>query len=244
LGLPTTSYSSYPERITVRCVFVLDLFNGAVVHAVRGERSRYETIDRFSKVTSSSDPIALIKEIRPREAYIADLNRLLGSGDNLAAIGEIAGLTKTMADIGASQICDLDYLSCDISPVLGTETATLRLIEEASLKRDVVASIDIKNKKVMTGDSELALEPMEVLRRLNKIPLKEIIILDLDRVGTSSGLDGDFLERAVLVSDHALIMGGGVRDVDDLKMLEDLGLQGALVATAVHNGKIPTDMLR
>jgi phosphoribosylformimino-5-aminoimidazole carboxamide ribotide isomerase len=228
----------------VRCVFVLDLFNGAVVHAVRGERSLYETIDRFSKVASSSEPVAIINEIRPIEAYIADLNLLTGFGDNLAAIKEISHLTRTMADTGASRISDLERLPPDVSPVLGTETATLRLIRDASHLRGIVASIDIKNKKVLARDRGMAIEPLELLRRLNDIPLKEVILLDLDRVGTASGLDGDFLESAVSLSDHALILGGGVRDLDDLLVLEDLGFSGALVATAVHNGRIPLDALR
>ncbi len=230
----------------MQCIFVLDLFNGAVVHAVRGERSRYEPIDRSSHVVSSSDPVLVIEEIRPKEIYIADLNILTGSGDNLATIRKISRMAKTMADIGASQIFDLDHLASDVSPVLGTETASLRLIEEASLQRDVVVSIDTKAGRVLARDDpELAIQkPLEILARLNSIPLEAIILLDLDRVGTSLGLDIEFLENAVSISDHALILGGGVKDASDLRALEDLGFHGALVATAVHNGKIPLEMMR
>jgi len=41
-----------------------------------------------------------------------------------------------------------------------------------------------------------------------------------------------------------LILGGGVKGLEDLQALEDLGFSGALVATAVHNGKIPVKMMR
>jgi uncharacterized protein related to proFAR isomerase len=74
--------------------------------------------------------------------------------------------------------------------------------------------------------------------------LAGVILLELDRVGTSAGLDRAFLEKAVSVSDHALILGGGVKGIEDLQVLEDLGFRGALVATAVHNGRIPLEMLR
>lgn len=227
------------------CVFVLDLFNGAVVHAVQGKRSRYEPIDRFSRIVSSSDPIAVVKEIRPKEVYIADLNLLTGSGDNLATISEISRQTKTMADIGISRIFDLDRLACYVSPVLGTETASLKLIEDASSQRDIVVSIDMKAGQVLTRDTELAKQsPLDILARLNGLSLEAIILLDLNRVGTSFGLDRDFLERAVSISNHALILGGGVKDVCDLRALEDMGFRGALVATAVHNGRIPLDIIR
>jgi phosphoribosylformimino-5-aminoimidazole carboxamide ribotide isomerase len=74
--------------------------------------------------------------------------------------------------------------------------------------------------------------------------LEAIILLELDRVGTSLGLDREFLKKAALISEHQLILGGGVGGVDDLVMLEGLGFSGALVATAVHNGRIPVKLVR
>ena len=228
----------------MRCIFVLDVFNGAVVHAVRGERSLYEPIDRYSRIVSSSDPLGVLKEIRPKEVYVADLNLLTGSGDNLAAIANISCIAKTMADIGITLADDMDYLPKGITPVLGTETASMNLIDEAALQRDIVVSIDMNRRKVITRDPELTLAPLEVIRKLNGIPIDGVILLELDRVGTTLGLDTDFLEKAVSVSDHPLILGGGVKGVEDLQTLEDLGFRGALVATAVHNGKIPLEAIR
>ena len=229
----------------MRCVFVLDLFNSAVVHAVRGERSRYETVDKFSQIINSSNPIKVIEEIKPKEVYIADLNLLTRTGDNLAIIKKISRLAKTMADIGVSHILDLDYLPKNISPILGTETASLRLIHEASLLRDITVSIDIQNGRIMTKDPGLICqEPLDFLRELNEVRLEAVILLDLDRVGISSGLDKKFLEKAVSVSDHSLILGGGISGTEDLKLLENIGFKGALTATAVHNGRIPLETLR
>lgn len=228
----------------MRCIFVLDLFNGEVVHAVRGERSRYEAVEKFSRIVTSSDPVEVVGKIRPKEIYVADLNMLMGKGDNLAIIKNISRLAKTMADIGVSQISDLGYLPNGISPIIGTETASLRLIEEASLFRDITVSIDIKNGRILTEDPELICqEPLEILRRLNEVRLESVILLDLDRVGIPSGLNKKFLEEAVSVSDHSLILGGGISSVDDLQSLKDIGFEGALTATAVHNGMIPLEML-
>jgi len=103
----------------VRCVFVLDIFNGAVVHALRGERSRYEAVEKHSKIVSSSDPLEILKIIRPKEVYIADLNRLTGCKDSLAIIEEISGRAKTMADIGILKESDLGLLSDKVRPNFG-----------------------------------------------------------------------------------------------------------------------------
>lgn len=228
----------------MRCIFVLDVFNGAVVHALRGERSLYEPINKYSRIVSSSDPLIVLKEIRPKEIYVADLNMLTCSGNNLAAIADISRTARTMADIGITLAADMDYLPKGITPVLGTETASMDLIDEAVLLRDIVVSIDMLRRKVLTRDPELMLEPLDVIRRLNGFPVDGVILLELDRVGTELGLDVDFLEKAVSVSDHPLILGGGVKDQEDLRTLEGLGFRGALVATAVHNGKIPLDTIR
>ncbi len=212
---------------------------------MRGERERYEPIDRYSKVVSTSDPEEVVRAVRPKEVYIADLNQITGKGENLGAIVAISCLARTMADIGVSNLSDMDHLPERVSPVLGTETASLKLMEEAALQREIVVSMDMKNRKVLSRDSELAaLSPLEVLRRLNGFPLVGVILLELDRVGTSLGLDREFLEKTSSVSDHPLILGGGVKGLEDLMALEKMGFCGALVATAVHNGRIPLEMLR
>jgi phosphoribosylformimino-5-aminoimidazole carboxamide ribotide isomerase len=229
----------------VKCIFVLDIFNGAVVHAVRGERSRYEPIERYSRIVTTSEPLGVLGEVRPKEVYIADLNLLTGFGENLDVISSISRKAKAMVDIGISNSSDLDRLPNDITPILGTETAPLQMIEEAASQRKVVASLDMKNRKVLTRDPFLAKqEPLQVLRKLNCLPLEAIILLELDRVGTSLGLDEEFLKKASLISEHPLILGGGVGSVEDLEMLESIGFSGALVATAVHNGRIPVELVR
>lgn len=228
----------------MRCIFVLDVFNGAVVHAVRGERSLYEPIDRHSRIVSTSDPLEVLREIKPREVYVADLNLLTGSGENLKLITDISRVARTMADIGISLTDDMDYLPGVVTPVLGTETASMKLMEEAAYVRDIVVSIDMKDRKVLSRDPESMIAPLDIVRRLNGFPIDGVILLELDRVGTSIGLEREFLEKAVSVSDHPLILGGGVKGPEDLQTLDDLGFCGALVATAVHEGKIPLEMLR
>ena len=224
----------------MRCVFVLDILNGAVVHAVRGERSRYEPIASFSQIVSTSEPLGIVQELHPREIYIADLNLLTGRGDNLAIIKKISTMARTMADTAVSKAGDLDRLPASISAVLGTETASLQLIKEAAIERRVVVSIDMMKKKVLARDPELAGQtPLQLLQRLSGLKLEGIILLELDKVGTSSGLDIRFLEEAAAASKHPLILGGGVKGEEDLKALEEMGFSGALVATAVHNGRIP-----
>ena len=234
----------------MRCVYVLDILNGAVVHARRGERKSYRPITEFSRLVTTSEPLGVMREIRPREVYVADLNLITGKGENLAAIGEISRMVKTMADIGISQLTDLDRLPPAVAPVLGTETASISLMEEAvaELARRgsrAAVSIDMKKGRLLASDPGLAcLEPIALLKSLNRLELEAVILLDLDRVGASTGLDSSFLAAATEVSQHPLILGGGIGGEEDLEALEDMGFAGALVATAVHNGRVPLSRIR
>ena len=228
----------------IRCVFVLDLFNGSAVHALRGEREKYRPIQEMSKIVVTSDPLSILDLLRPKEVYVADLDRITGSGDNLDLIGEIGKKAEMMADVGISSVEELEFLPRPCKPVLGTETGSFDLIMAASLKREVVVSIDLFRGAVLARDPALRVSPLDLIRRLNPLPLKEIILLSLDRVGTSAGLDEIFLRKAAGLSAHPLLLGGGVKDASDLDRLEDLGIAGALVATAVHRGTIPLEAIR
>jgi phosphoribosylformimino-5-aminoimidazole carboxamide ribotide isomerase len=229
----------------VRCIFVLDILNGAVVHAVRGERNLYEPIAGYSKIVSSSEPLDILHALRPQEVYVADLNQLIGRGENLAVIKEISAMAKTMADAGISKASDLDCLPASVCPILGTETARFKLMEELAPQRNIVVSLDMMNRKVLARDALLADEtPFQALQRLNHLPLDGVILLELNRVGTSSGLDTAFLEKALDISEHPLILGGGVKNEEDLRALEEMGFSGALVATAVHNGRVPVKWIQ
>ena len=108
------------------------------------------------------------------------------------------------------------------------------------MQRKIVVSLDMKNRKVLSREASSAAEtPLQALQRLNRLPLEGVILLELNRVGTSLGLDKAFLEEAIAISEHPLILGGGVKDEEDLRALQEMGFSGALVATAVHNGSVP-----
>jgi phosphoribosylformimino-5-aminoimidazole carboxamide ribotide isomerase len=66
-----------------------------------------------------------------------------------------------------------------------------------------------------------------------------VIVLDLARVGSRSGLDLE-LVRLVreLLPGVMVLAGGGIRDADDLARLARVGCDGALVATALHDGRL------
>jgi phosphoribosylformimino-5-aminoimidazole carboxamide ribotide isomerase len=68
---------------------------------------------------------------------------------------------------------------------------------------------------------------------------QKIIVMALARVGSASGPD---MNRLANIRSRAIgrriYAAGGVRDADDLALLAQAGITGALVATSLHNGKL------
>ncbi len=228
----------------MRCILACDLKGGVVVRGARGDRSHYRPIAGTSRIVTTSEPSGVIEQIKPKETYIADLDRIMGLGDNALAIASMSRLTRTMADVGVKAESDAsDALKSSNSVILGTETAPLDVIRGCQGTRAIV-SLDMRYGRMMYSDPAFNVEPLEALKLLNGLELGAIIILDVARVGSGEGIDLDLLEKAASLSKHPVIVGGGVRGVEDLERAECCGAEGAIIASAVHDGKIPLAALR
>lgn len=227
----------------MRIILVLDILDRIAVHA-SGERERkdYPPVGSFSRIIDSSDPVEIVEEIRPKEVYIADINRLLGKNSpNEGMIKRISKRCKTLLDFGCRSMKDvLKAGKIADKIVLGTETASLELIEEAQKKiKDAVVSIDMKNGKVIS-DGSMPENPFHLLQILNDFEISEIILLNMESIGSMKGVNHSFVRKASELSEHPLIIGGGVtkRDVDVLLV------EGFLVSTGIHDRSIPLELLR
>lgn len=219
---------------------VIDLRDGGVVHARRGERGRYAPLR--STLCSGNDPVAVVGGLlglHPfRVVYVADLDAIEGVGDNRPALARLrtafpgtgfwvdAGFRNADAVRGfvASGIGDAVLGSESLSGVEPLE----RLRAEAAWD-GVVLSLDFRDRFV---------GPSALLDRTDLWP-RRIIAMTLARVGSGEGPDWDRLsEIARAKPDARLFAAGGVRDGDDLRALAARGSAGALVATALHDGRI------
>ena len=183
---------------------------------------------------------------------MADLDAIVGDGENSARIGALAREARVMVDAGVTDPVRAQAL-LDLGAhrvIVGTETLTGpdaldRLLAELP-EGAVVLSVDLRDGRVLSPDARLAgLPALDAVARLHRAGLREAIVLDLARVGSGSGPDVALVrELAVRFPEVELLAGGGVRDVADLCALAEAGAAGALVATALHSGAIGRDELR
>lgn len=240
----------------MRVIPVLDLKDGLVVHAVAGQRARYQPIK--SVLVDTPEPLSVLCALREKlwcdEFYVADLNAIQGQGNHYGLIARLAAEpgVKLLVDAGANTAQEVQtLLSLGVRQVvLGTETlphwqAACAVLEAVRVGQ-LVLSLDMQAGRVLSRSQELAfLHPLDALRRAEEAGFRSVILLDLARVGTRQGPDIALLTQARQTCPRLeLIAGGGVRGVVDLAALRDAGVDGVLVATALHSGDITPEAIK
>ena len=230
----------------MRIIPVLDLARGKVVHAVAGRRSSYKPVR--SVLAGGSNPLRIAMAFRDLgldELYIADLDAIRAIGNNLEPIGRIVKKTgmEVMVDAGFRRAGEIDaHVEEGVEKVV-LATETLSSLEEISKAIDayqisVVGSIDMKAGKVVARSRSMQLPLPQLARRFEAEGASELILLDLHRVGTSEGPDPKPLEKVSSNVSIPVLVGGGIRSVEDVAFLNDRGAAGVLIATALHKGTI------
>ncbi|MEM1545561.1 MAG: HisA/HisF-related TIM barrel protein [Candidatus Methanomethylicia archaeon] len=222
---------------------VMDVMNGIVVHGVSGLRSQYKPLE--SRICSSNNPIDVADAIRRlgfSRLYIADLDAIMGGEASLDLYMKIKSRLgfKLLIDAGINSENKLRRLidsSIDIA-VIGTETLTnLDFVKYAVRNYDdrIALSIDTYNGIVKSMCSLINGKSVKSISELiNDLNVKWIIYLDISRVGTLKGIDFKLIEDLIGRFNAPLIVGGGIRCIDDLVRLRDVGVYGVLVATIIH----------
>jgi phosphoribosylformimino-5-aminoimidazole carboxamide ribotide isomerase len=215
---------------------VIDLKNGIVVHAKQGNRDHYAPIK--SEICTSSDIFDVIDVFLGlfyfKTVYIADLNAITRQADNAKLLTDVLAAFPTVTfwvDSGYP-ICNDGFLRhSNFVPVLGSESFNEGNIREINIfKKNFILSLDYS----IAGE----LGAKTLFSNQGLWP-ENIIIMSLPRVGSTLGPD---LDRLAVYSkhypQHKIIAAGGVRNNEDLRKLERIGIRQALVATALHNGNI------
>lgn len=216
----------------MKIIPVIDLKAGQVVHAVRGQRTGYQAIDRISQLTDSSEPESVIRDflkLYPFNCfYLADLDAICGVGHHRELIERLLQRFPTFEfwiDDG-TQLSEIQSQQSNRKSVIGTES---QRCEPFVLDRDYVLSLDFNQQAL--GDPRWFRE--------SRYWPTTVILMTLSRVGSNSGPDWQMLkELATSHPEKNIIAAGGVRNLDDLIELAKVPVAGVLMATALHTGKL------
>ncbi len=218
----------------MKLILAMDLKGGLVVHGKSGQRTAYKPLDWGCSPTA--EPAGFIRAIAPKYLYIADLDRIGGTGSHDRIAAECARqVSACFLDRGCRSPDDL-LSGYHIINIIGTETGG----EDLSGYGGCFLSLDTKNGRITPSGRD----PVDILRQANSWRFDGCIFLDISAVGTESGLKEDTLTKMRSAYHRKLFYGGGVATIRDLYMLRDAGFDGAIIATALHRGTIPMEWIR
>ncbi|GJM17759.1 MAG: nickel transporter [Thermodesulfobacteriota bacterium] len=174
--------------------------------------------------------------------YIADLDAIQGIDDQSALIKELSVTFKQCefwvdAGIKALQADKSYFKSNNIRQILGSENILSpdSLTEIFNKNPDILLSLDFSD----TG----FLENAYLLDDANLWP-KQVIVMMLHRIGLNKGVDVNCLNQVLqLANNHNIYAAGGVQNIEDVYQLHKIGVNGVLLASALHNGSITQDEL-
>ena len=245
---------------------MLDLLADRAVHARGGQRSLYEPVVMVAgePIQPGHAPDlarAYVDRLGVDEIYVADLTAIAASLERSrhhAKVAERPRHASTLHGITDSGV--VVWLDAGIATpedarharhlgatrvVVGLETLpSWRALEEichlvgaahVSFSLDLRDGAPISSLHLVSGRTR----PETIVELAAAAGVSSVIVLELARVGTSAGPDVEMIEAVRrAVPDVGLFAGGGVRGPEDLARLADAGCDGALVATALHDGRL------
>ena len=238
----------------MKVIPVIDVLKNLAVHAVRGERAKYQPLR--SVLCPSANPIEVASTFRSLgfdELYMADLDAIAGREPNLRLYRRVNDLTglRLMVDAGVNTVEAVEkILGSSVSNVIiGTETLNdVNLVGEVvnHFGRDrVIVSLDLKGGRILSPSEALkSLSPARLVERLAEMGVRRVIVLDLLRVGTEGGINLKVVKEILEETPVEVLTGGGVRSIEDLEELREIGVSADLVATALHKGRIRVEDLK
>lgn len=227
-----------------RVLPVLDLMAGEVVAARAGERARYAPIR--SPLAAASAPADLLAALLARsgaqEAYLADLDAIMRGRPQSALVAGLlaafpgvrfwldAGFHSAAAALQAVQALAPDA-AARVLPVLGSESlAAHEDLSAPGLAGRCVLSLDF-GVEGFRGDPAWWQDARTWPQR--------VIVMSLAHVGVGGGPDlARLAEACARAGPREVLAAGGVRSAQDLIALRRIGVSGALVATALHQGRL------
>ena len=219
----------------------VDIRGGRVVRLVRG--------DPDQATDYGDDPAAAavrFEEQGARWIHLVDLDAAFGTGSNRELVAAACRKVGVSVQVGGG-LRSLDAVADVISAgaaraILGTAAAWDPEFVRAAVERHgerVAVAVDVHGgMAAVRGWKDVGPPIDQLIPSLEKAGAPRFIVTSVGSDGTMSGPDLALYEQVRALTDRPVIASGGVRDVDDLRALSELGMEGAVVGRAVHEGTL------
>jgi phosphoribosylformimino-5-aminoimidazole carboxamide ribotide isomerase len=222
----------------------VDIRGGRVVRLVRG--------DPDQQTEYGDDPAAAAARFEERGArwiHVVDLDAAFGTGSNRELVGAACRAVGVSVQVGGGlrslEAVDEVIAAGAARAILGTAAAWdpgfVRVAVDRHGERVAVA-VDVQDgRAAVRGWKDIGAPIEQLIPSLENAGTPRFIVTSVGSDGAMSGPDLALYEQVRGLTDLPVIASGGVRNVDDLRALSELGVEGAVVGRAVHEGTLPLE---
>lgn len=234
----------------MKTIPAIDLYNNKCVRLEKGE---------FKKMTTySSDPLEQAKQFEDaglKHLHLVDLQGAeAGKPIHLKTLEKIASNTLLSIDYGgglrtpdtASMAIDAGAQKVNIGTMLFSSLETIRKLLWKINPEKIIASLDVLDNQVkISGWKQNTYTPVELaIKDLLKKGIQCFSVTDIASDGTLSGTSTDlFVNLRTLFPNIEIVAGGGISSLNELEVLDALGIDAAIVGKAIYENRISAQQL-
>jgi phosphoribosylformimino-5-aminoimidazole carboxamide ribotide isomerase len=127
--------------------------------------------------------------------------------------------------------------------ILGLETLENKETILKSIKLDlfknIYVSVDMYSEKIITRILEYQKTSiLNIIKDLSDLGISKIVLLDLKRVGSKEGGIPVLYEEIRNRFQGEIFIGGGIKNLNDIRDYNHSGFSGVLIGTALYDGTI------
>lgn len=224
----------------------IDIIGGKVVRLEKGDFNKEKVY--------SDDPVQMARNWEEKGAKFLHIVDLDGAREGkVKNVGIIVNIIKNISipcEIGGGlrEASDIEYFLKNGAArvVIGTMAfEDFGHFEKLVFKFNdkIVVSVDFsENKVVKKGWQEKTeLEPMNVIKTMQKTGVKTVVVTDISVDGTLMGPKTERLKEILETVDISVIASGGISSLEDIRKLKEIknkNLEGVIIGKALYEGRI------
>jgi len=217
----------------------IDLMGGKVVQLVQGR----------DKALEGGTPLEMLKRFEAfPQIQVIDLDAAMGQGSNDSMVEFLA--SRAVARVGGG-VRSPERARALIEQgahrvIVGTAAFQHELLQEiaGAVGPDrLIIALDSKGGKIVVKGWQEATEfsAEEVIRRFEPC-CAGFLATYVDKEGMLQGTDLDWFRRLRAATTHELTAAGGITTIDEVRALEEMGVNAAL-GMAIYTGRLSLDEL-
>lgn len=234
----------------MRIIPAIDIINRKCVRLSEG--------DYTTQKVYNENPLEVAKAFEAhgiKHLHLVDLDGAKsGKIVNHSVLEKICNSTNLKVDFGGGLGSDEDLriaFECGANQVTGGSIAVkkpdifINWIKQYGSDK-IILGADCRNRKIATSGwlESSELDVVDFINQYTKKGIKYVICTDISKDGMLQGTSNELYREILQKTSAKLIASGGVSSVNDLKILEQIGCEGAIIGKAFYEGRISLAQLK